>query len=43
MELINKTDWLLRRLVESLEKKLDRDKKFYKVEQARIKAKLKVR
>lgn len=39
MELINNTDWLLRKLVESLEKKLDTDKLHYKVEQARIKDK----
>jgi four helix bundle protein len=37
MELINKTDWLLRKLVASLEKKSDDEKMFYKVEQARIK------
>ena len=36
MELINKTDFLLRRLVESLEKKLDDERMFFKVEQARI-------
>lgn len=41
MELINKTDWLLRKLVESLEKKLDQEKKFYQIEKARIKDKLK--
>lgn len=41
MELVNKTDWQLRRLVESLETKLNQDKKFYKVEQARIKEKFK--
>ena len=41
MELVNKTDWLLRKLVESLEKKLDQEKKFYQIEQARIKEKLK--
>lgn len=36
IELINKTDWLLRKLVESLENKLSNDKKFYQVTQARI-------
>ncbi len=36
IELINKTDWHLRRLVESLENKLVRDKKYYQIEQARI-------
>ncbi|OGY09315.1 MAG: hypothetical protein A3D24_01245 [Candidatus Blackburnbacteria bacterium RIFCSPHIGHO2_02_FULL_39_13] len=41
MELINKTDYLLRVLVESLEKKMDKDKKGYQVEQARIKGNLK--
>lgn len=35
-ELINKTDFLLRKLVESLETKLNQDKKYYKVEQARL-------
>lgn len=40
MELINKTDFLLRRLVESLEEKLARDKKYYQVERARIRSKL---
>jgi len=36
IELINKTDWHLRRLVSSLEDKLDRDQKSYQVERARI-------
>lgn len=36
IELVNKTDWHLRRLVVSLEDKLARDQKFYQVEQARI-------
>lgn len=40
IELINKTDWHLRRLVESLEDKLNREQQFYKVEQARIRGKL---
>mgnify|MGYP001572369408 CR=1 FL=1 len=35
LELINKTDWNLRQLVVSLEKKLSQEQKFYKVEQAR--------
>lgn len=43
MELINKTDWLLRKLVESLEKKLEKERKFYQVEQDRIKSKIKSR
>jgi four helix bundle protein len=43
MELVNKTDWHLRRLVESLEKKLSDEQKYYQVEQARIKSKLKIR
>jgi len=38
IELINKTDWHLRRLVVSLEDKLNRDQKFYKVEKARIRS-----
>lgn len=43
IELINKTDWHLRRLVESLENKLNQDQQFYKVEQARIRSKLKMK
>lgn len=39
LELINKTDWLLRKLVESLEKKLADEQKWYQVEQARIREK----
>lgn len=41
LELINKTDWLFRKLVQSLEQKLSQEKKFYQVEQARIRSKLK--
>jgi len=41
MELINKTDWLLRKLVESLELKLTQGQKFYQVERARIRGNLK--
>lgn len=41
IELINKTGWHLRRLVESLEYKQARDKKYYQVEQARIRGKVK--
>ena len=41
IELINKTDFLLRKLVESLERKLATDQKYYKVEQARIRDKFK--
>jgi len=40
IELINKTDWHLRRLVESLEKKLAEGKKSYQIEQVRIRDKL---
>jgi four helix bundle protein len=36
IELINKTDWHLRRLVVSLEEKLNRDRQFYQVEKARV-------
>lgn len=36
MELINKTDYLTRNLVISLEKKLNNDKKYYQVEQIRL-------
>ena len=38
IELINKTDWHLRRLVVSLEDKLARDQKYYQVEKARIRS-----
>lgn len=41
MELINKTDYLLRVLVQSLEKKLSEDQKYYQVGQAKIKDKFK--
>lgn len=41
IELINKTDWHLRRLVESLEKKLHSDRKYYQVKQARIRSRVK--
>lgn len=40
LELINKTDWLLRKLVESLEKKLSHEQKGYQTEKARIRSKL---
>lgn len=43
IELINKTDYLLRKLVESLERKLSWDQKYYKVEQARIREAIKKR
>lgn len=43
VELINKTDYLLRKLVESLELKMNQDQKFYQVERARIKGKIKGR
>lgn len=39
IELINKTDYLIRTLVQSLENKLREDHKGYKIEQARIKVK----
>lgn len=41
VELINKTDWLLRKLVESLETKLTQEAKAYKIEKARIEEKFK--
>ena len=41
IELINKTDWNIRKLVESLEKKLNRDQKFYQVEKMRTYEKFK--
>lgn len=40
VELINKTDWHLRKLAVSLEDKLGREQKFYLVEQARIRSNL---
>lgn len=40
VELINKTDWNIRKLVESLEKKLADEQKFYQVEKARIRSSL---
>lgn len=43
IELVNKTDWNLRKLVESLEIKLAGEQKFYQVEKARIRSKLKLR
>ncbi len=43
IELINKTDWHLRRLVQSLEDKLNRERKFYQVEQARIRRNLRMK
>jgi four helix bundle protein len=42
IELINKTDWHLRRLVESLERKLSGDRKFYQVEQARLRGRYRI-
>lgn len=43
MELINKSDYLLRKLVESLEKKLNSEQKGYQIEKARIRSNLKWR
>lgn len=43
LELCNKTDYLLRALVESLEKKLREEQKGYRIEQERIKDKFKKR
>jgi len=43
IELINKTDFLLRKLVESLEQKQNKNLKFYQVEQARIQDAIKKR
>lgn len=43
MELINKSDWLARKTVESLEKKLAGDKKFYEIAQAKIRSNLRFR
>lgn len=41
LELINKTDFLMRKLVSALEAKQNKEKKFYQVEQARIREKFK--
>ncbi len=41
LELINKTDFLLRKLVESLEVKLNQDHKGYQIDQLRLKRKIK--
>lgn len=41
MELINKTDWNIRKLVESLEKKLNSDHKFYQVGKMKVQEKFK--
>ncbi len=43
IELINKTSWHLRRLVVSLEDKLEKDQKFYYIEKARVRSNLKFR
>lgn len=40
IELVNKTDYLLRKLVESLEKKLSSDRKHYQIDQARIRQRI---
>lgn len=40
IELINKTDWHLRQLVVSLEEKLNQDKQYYLIEQARLRGKI---
>lgn len=41
IELINKTDWNIRKLIESLEKKLNQDHKFYQVQKMRTYIKFK--
>lgn len=41
IELINKTDWNIRKLIESLEKKLNIDQKYYQVEKMRTFVKFK--
>ena len=43
LELINKSDWLARKTVRSLEEKLIKEKKFYELEQARIRSNLRFR
>lgn len=43
LELANKTDWLLRKLVESLEKKLEKEQKAYQIEKERIRGRAGVR
>lgn len=43
IELINKTDWNIRKLVESLEKKLNTDQKSYQIEKSRVRNNLKIK
>ena len=43
MGLINKSDWLMGKTVEALEKKLIEEKKFYELEQARVRSNLRFR
>ena len=43
IELVNKTDWNIRKLAESLEKKMAGDQKSYQIEKARVRDNLKLR
>lgn len=40
LELVNKTDWLLRKTVESLERKLEEEQKAYQIEKERIRGRI---
>lgn len=41
IELINKTDWNIRKLIESLEKKMNQEQKSYQIEKTRVRNNLK--
>lgn len=43
IELVNKTDWNIRKLAESLEKKMAGDQKSYQIEKLRVRSNLKIR
>lgn len=43
IELINKTDWNIRKLIESLEKKLGSEQKAYQIEKSRVRNNLKIK
>lgn len=43
IELINKTDWNIRKLTESLEKKMKNEQKSYQIEKLRVRSNLKLR
>ena len=43
IELINKTDWNIRKLIESLEKKMNQEQKAYQIEKTRVRNSLKLK